>query len=118
MSSMLPSRESLEKAVAVLNRNKGKITLGILLTLLGATVASDYRQSKKPETIRTPSYYGDLLFPPPNYKPTVPPSGSGRKSTKKTTKKTKRGALVSKLMKMEGLTLGEASKYIKMHNLM
>ena len=118
MSMPSITKEDLKNVVSALNRNKGKITVAILLALLGATVASEYKQRGIPEHIKTPSYYGDLVFPPPNYKPTAPLFGSGRKSTKKTTKKTKRGALVSKLMKMEGLTLGEASKYIKMHNLM
>jgi len=59
-----------------------------------------------------------------------PPSvakGGARKSTKKTTKKTtksvsnkksERGQLISKIMKEKGLNLGQASKYIKEHNLM
>lgn len=56
------------------------------------------------------------------YPPTVA-KGGARKSTKKTTKsvsnkKSERGQLISKIMKEKGLNLGQASKYIKEHNLM
>ena len=43
--------------------------------------------------------------------------GAGRKPTAGAKSKSARGALVSKLMKSEGMSLGQASKYIKQHNL-
>lgn len=44
-------------------------------------------------------------------------TGLGKKKRKVSEKTKKRGALISKLMREEGMTLGEASRYIKENNL-
>ncbi len=44
-------------------------------------------------------------------------TGLGKKKRKVSERTKKRGALVSKLMKQEGMSLGEASRYIKENNL-
>lgn len=48
----------------------------------------------------------------------VPEVGAGMKRKRGGKSKTARGALISKLMKQHGMSLGQASHHIKSHNLM
>lgn len=60
------------------------------------------------------------LMPPAlaSYNPPTPPvSGSGRKKSASPRKPSERGAIVSKIMKEKGLSLPQASKYVKEHGL-
>jgi len=112
------------KIIDMLDRHKGKLGLGALLAGLAMYKYNNPGKtfSNRPTTYASTDFmsnFDDLATKPISIR------GRGRRTKKSTRKSTnkhsaqfKRGALVSKLMRTKGLSLGEASKYIKMHNLM
>ena len=112
------------KIIDMLDRHKGKLGLGALLAGLAMYKYNNPGKtfSNRPEGYTSKDFmsgFDDFATKSHSVRGRGKRTKkSTRKSTNKHSTRSKRGALVSKLMRTKGLSLGEASKYIKMHNLM
>ena len=81
-----------------------------LLPLTGAVMATDHLINKGSGRRGRPRKIGGDLYPPAV-------EGGMSNHRKKSAKNQARGALIRQMMREKGLTLGQASSYIKQHNI-